>query len=288
MSRYFSAGFSATVAVASVLALAPPFATALATPSPSATSPPQIYRALSRPMCTELHDHILPAIAMMLQNDRDVAKSQPIFKDYLQTAYTSGRGPGDTTDWNSPGRAMALERMEMLVTPLAQNTIAIQKILENSTLAHPSGVPEDDEKLRAAREAMLKVLATQSAELDLINGFVTTQQLGDMQHAGEEYLASIQGSDIVSREAASMQTPTPGPFQSSDQIGLRDPNPYEIDLTQIPGLQVGFNPISMIVKGLNWTQDETARREAAVSSATREIGRACGVLRDAPSKSETP
>ena len=270
--------FFATFALAIVLALSSPFAVALATPSPSATPPPEIYRTLSRPMCTELNHHILPAIAMMLQNDRDVAKSQPIFKSYLETAYKNSRGAGDTTDWSSPGRAMALERMEMLVTPLAQNTIAIQKLLENSSLAHPSGVPDDDAKLSAVRDAMLKVLGAQSASLDLINGFVTTQQLGDMQHAGEENLSAIQGSDFSGKAAQSLETPSPNPFQASDQIGLRDPNPYNIDPTQIPGLRVGYNPISMIVQGLTLVQDETARRENAVSSATRAIALACGVL----------
>ncbi|MBV8197491.1 MAG: hypothetical protein JO263_05110 [Candidatus Eremiobacteraeota bacterium] len=290
MSRNFSVGFFGTAGLAFFLLLSPPLRAALATPppAPAGTPPPQIYRTLSRPMCTELHNHILPAIAMLLQNDRDVAKSQPIFKTYLETAYKNNRGAGDTTDWNSPGRSMALERMEFLVTPLAQNTIAIQKILENSTLAHPSGIPEDDAKLSAARDAMLKVLATQNASLDLINGFVATQQLGDMQHAGEEYLAAIQGTDMSSKLQQSMETPSPNPFQSNDQIGLRDPNPYAIDPTQIPGLQVGFNPVSMIVKGLSLVQDETARRENAVSSATRDIARACGVLREGSSGSGTP
>jgi len=75
-----------------------------------------------------------------------------------------------------------------------------------------------------------------------------------------------------------METPSPNPFQATDQIGLRDPNPYNIDPTQIPGLRVGYNPISMIVQGLTLVQDETARRENAVSSATRAIALACGVL----------
>ncbi|MBV9028511.1 MAG: hypothetical protein JO311_07810 [Candidatus Eremiobacteraeota bacterium] len=277
MSRFVSVGFFATFGLALVLALSSRLVVAIAAPSPSATPPPEIYRTLSRPMCTELNHHILPAIAMMLQNDRDVAKSRPIFKSYLETAFKNGRGAGDTTDWSSPGRAMALERMEMLVTPLAQNTIAIQKLLENSSLAHPSGVPEDDAKLSAVRDAMLKVLGAQSASLDLINGFVTTQQLGDMQHAGEENLSAIQGSDFSSKTAQSMETPSPNPFQA-DQIGLRDPNPYNIDPTQVPGLQVGWNQVSMIVQGLTWVQDETARRENAVSSATRAIATACGAL----------
>jgi hypothetical protein len=45
------------------------------------------------------------------------------------------------------------------------------------------------------------------------------------------------------------------------------PNPYAFDPATIPGLAVGYNPITNIVGGLKWTQDETQKREDAAGKA---------------------
>lgn len=243
-----------------------------------ATPPPQIYRVSTRPLCAQLKNHIMPAVGMMLENDRTVGKAPPIFKDYVTTAYISDPGkPGayDTTNYDSPGRTMALQHMEMLVTPLAQNVLAVQKILQQSSLAQPSGYEEDDKELQQIRVEMLKVLAMQSVSLDLINGFVTTQQLGDMQHAGEEYINSIEQPDESKQHVDALATPTANPaFQDVDQPGLPQ-NPYFMDLANVPGLQVGYNKVSVVADGLQWVQGETTSRENAVASSISRIASIC-------------
>ena len=251
---------------------------ALGVTAPAATPPPQIYRVVTRPMCAELHKHIMPAIAMILENDRTIAKSPPIFKNYMTTAFVSDpRSPSatDKTNYDAPGRTMALQHMEQLVTPLAQNVIAIQKILGSSSLAQPTGVKDDDEKIAQARQTLLAAVAAQSASLDLINGFVVTQQLGDIQHAGEEYLSQIQTPEESSKHLAALATPTPNPAFQDELPGLRQSNPYAIDPAAIPGLQLGYNPVSSIVGGLAWVQGETQKREDAVSDAVKTIAAGC-------------
>jgi hypothetical protein len=258
-----------------------------ATTSPSATPLRQIYHIVVRPMCTELRTHVTPAVGMMLQNDAAIAKSGPLFKDFIITGMHSDPSHAsnyDTVDYDSPGRAMAVQRMEAIVPRLAQNVIAIQKILDNTTLTQKTGYAADDQQLATIRTQLYKVLATQSASLDLINGFVTTQQLGEVQHVGTEYLASINGTGLTS---------TPGPQQSNPNIqdpnspGL-PPNPYMIDPSQIPGLIVGYNPISKVADALEWVRGETDRRENAVAQTMTQMENICKTVQVMPSDSPEP
>ena len=83
---------------------------------------------MSRPLCSALATKIRPAVALMIQNDATIAKSPPLFKDYIELS-ASG---------SNAGRNMAVMRLESLVTPLVQNSLAIQKLLDD-----PSVFPSD-------------------------------------------------------------------------------------------------------------------------------------------------
>ena len=90
-----------------IVAFAPTLSTSAvrASTSPTATPPPQIYHIVTRPLCSELHERIAPAIGMMLQNDKTIAKSPDIFKEYN---FAMGYGSQGSQD-------MAVMRMENLV-----------------------------------------------------------------------------------------------------------------------------------------------------------------------------
>jgi hypothetical protein len=49
---------------------------------PTPTPPPQIYRVVSRPLCTQLRERIKPAIGMLLENDAAIKRS-PDQRKYL-------------------------------------------------------------------------------------------------------------------------------------------------------------------------------------------------------------
>jgi hypothetical protein len=247
----------------------PPPANALQTP------PPQIYHVYVRPACAELNQHLLPMVAMVLQDDKDIAKSPAIFDNYIATALKSSSGSStfDETDYDSPGRTMALQNMEGLVPLLATNVIAIQKILENTSFAQPTGIASDDAVLKALRSQLHGVLAMQRVSLDLINGFVTTQQLGDMQHAGEEYLSSINGTGLTSTPDPETSQPN---FQDPNAPGLA-PSPYDIEPGQIPGLMIGYNPVRDVANAVKWVQNETSKREGGVAGSLNQLAASCKV-----------
>src|SRR5215469_13784733 len=175
------------------IAPSPPLAVAAGTansPAPDRTPPPQIIHIITRPLCSELHKHIAPAVGMMLQNDATIAKSPDLFKRYNQGANMginndvseaagAPAGVNVGTKMNdsifTPQQQMALLGMENLVSPIANNIIAIKKILASPALTLGTGSPEDDKKLQEIKAKLLKALAAQEASLDIVNGFVDTQ-----------------------------------------------------------------------------------------------------------------
>jgi len=248
--------------------------------APTATSPPEIIHVITTPLCARLHARVRPAVAMILQNDVTIAKSLPEFKAYGIAAFGSydrafgdyGPTSYDSINVDSPATRMALQRMSYLVSPIAQNLIASQKLLEDAALLAPTGNISDDRRLAALKQQLLETVADQSASLDLINGFVATQQMGDLQHAGETYLGAINGTGLAT-SIRGPATPFPGIADPSD-AGLPQ-NPYAVDPTAIPGLGVGYNPLNRLVSGLKWVQAQTHEKENAAGAAVMSAITAC-------------
>jgi hypothetical protein len=263
------------VAIA-VVALAPALA---ATPTP----PPQIYHVVTRPLCTELHQHIAPAIGMMLQNDATIKKSPELFKQYNIASLYGGNNssggsespppagdPGNGT--MNPSQNMAILGMENLIRPIANNVIAIQTMLDSPALMNGTGQADDDKQLQQIREKLLKALADQNASLDIISGFVDTQQMADLQHAGEEYISQMSQPDINTGGG----TPAPlNPLMNNPGSAGLPPNPYDIDLSTIPGLTLGYNPVTRLLDALQWTIDQTATRENDAAKAVMSSAALC-------------
>jgi hypothetical protein len=259
-------------------------ASAATAPAPTPTPPnlPEIYHTVSRPLCSALATTIRPVIGMLVQNDATIAKSPPLFGDYIKMSAAG----------SDSGRDMSIHRLNNLVTPLVQNTLAIQKLLEDPSIFPPKPQSDDDKRLLDLKAQLLKTLATQQASLDIINGFVDTQQLGEMQHEGFGYLRAITGQSSAPGETTQTdmnqmpQTLPAGGVENSSQTpqafddlvlqaGLQ-PNQYEIDPTKIPGLAVGYNQIGKLKDGLEWTQDESKKAEAPLSQSVVNAARICG------------
>lgn len=227
---------------------------------------------------------------MMLQNDTTIKRGPALFKQYNDASlYGSDAG---TTAANSPGgdpggstsnaaQNMALQGMENLIRPIANNIIAIQTALDSPQLTTPTGVQEDDKQVQAIRDKLLKALAAQNASLDLISGFVDTQQMADLQHAGEGYIASISQPDTSAR----MATPAPNPLQVNPNYAGLPPNPYSIDPATIPGLTLGYNPVTRLLDALRWTISETETRENDAAKAVMTGNALCSNTLPSPKPS---
>ncbi|MBV8066566.1 MAG: hypothetical protein JO113_01215 [Candidatus Eremiobacteraeota bacterium] len=249
-----------------------------ATTSPAGTPPPEIYHVVTSAACARLHERVRPAVAMILQNDQTIAKSPPLFKRYARGTLASdvanangAPAAGDSMYNQTPETSMALQQMSYLVTPIARNIIAAETLLTDGKLLEPTGNATDDATLAQVKQQLMETIAYQSASLDLINGFVQTMQLGEIQHAGEEYLAAIQGTDSSTKPIQQ----EPNQWQDPNTPGL-PPNPYALDVTQIPGLAVGYNPLSHIMDGLQWLRVETQKREDVAGKTISAVRTQCG------------
>ena len=235
---------------------------------PSPSPPPQIYHVVSRPLCSELRERIKPAMGMMMENDANIAASPRLFKRYNDASlYGSDAGAGGSAGadtGSNEAQRMALLGLENLVGPLANNVISVQTLLDSPELRTPTGREEDDKRLADIREKLLKALAAQNASLDIISGFVDTQQMADLQHAGQEYIGTMSAPDT---SRASQATPSPDPLLQNPNYAGLPPNPYTIDLAAIPGLTLGYNPVTRLIGALHWTIDQTAARENEASTA---------------------
>jgi hypothetical protein len=261
-----------------------------------ATPPPQIYHIVTTPLCARLHDRIAPAIGMMLQNDLTIKKSPALFKQYNDAALygadpgeygTAGQqnpSAGDPGGESNASQNLALQGMENLIRPIANNIIAIQTTLDSPQLQGGTGNPDDDKQLQAIRENLLKALAAQSASLDIISGFVDTQQMADLQHAGEAYISSIAQPDV---SGAQISTPAPNPLEQNPNYAGLPPNPYNIDLTTVPGLTLGYNPVTRLIDGLHWTIEQTASRENEAAKTVMSSAAQCSG-HPVPSSPPTP
>jgi len=263
------------------IAWAQPAALPTATPTPHL---PEIYHTLVRPLCSTLETKIRPALGMMIQNDQEIAKSPAYFQEYIKGAQ----------EQSEERQNIAVLRLENLVSPLVDNTLALQKLLEDPSTFPRVPQTDDDKRLLDIKNKMLKALAAQEAAIDIINGFVDTQQLGQMQHEGFGYLSSITTGPSGQGDPALTQlvgaTPDPTKPEMFDNLALNAglaPNSYEIDPTRIPGLASGYNPISRLKDGVAWTQDQSKKTEAPLAQTVIETTRLCGA-QVPPAPSPTP
>lgn len=260
-----------------------PALTAVAAPAaPSvvaaASPPPEIIHLYTHKMCSVLHKTIAPAIGMMLQNDKTIAKSPDLFKEYN---FAMGYGSQGSQD-------MAVMRMENLVGPLADNVVAIHRQLDDTNAFPAVARTEDDRRLLQLKAEMERALASQEGALDIINGFVTTQQLSAMQHEGFGYISAINNPEttknntpasnaITGNGGGLFSTPPPNDQDVSATLsnaGLPS-NPYEIDLTRLPGLTLGYNPVTHLKDGIVWTQADAQKQEDVLSHDVLDAVKSC-------------
>jgi hypothetical protein len=224
-------------------------------PATGPTPPPQIYHVVTTALCARIHDHVRPAVAMVLENDQRIAKSVPLFNRYNRQILENG---SDSINVSSASQDMTIQQMSYLVIPTARNLIAAQTLMDDPNFTAPTGNATEDATLADIKKQVLQTIAFQSASLDLINGFVQTQQLGEIQHAGEEYLNEIQTAGGSEQPQAGSGPATQ--YQDPTNPGITQ-NPYSLDVSMIPGLAIGYNPISHIIDGMEWLHVETAKRE---------------------------
>lgn len=259
----------ALIAFAALGAGTSPAATA---PAPAPTPLKTITHLHSSPLCTGLRRAIGPAIGKVLQNDGYIARSRPMFQDYVQ----------NTALGSKSGVDMDVMHMETLIGPLVQNTQAIERYL-NDPILQRRAKTDSDKQLLEMRRHLLAVLDQQKQALDLISGFVDTQQLGELQASGHEYDSAINGSGS-GKGSNPNAAATPGTSPTTppnDLLNAGLPSTAADPKTNDPRYKnsdsvLGYNPLKVFDQQVGLYQQTIGQSENLAAKAVVKAVPECG------------
>ncbi|HVS47009.1 MAG TPA: hypothetical protein VMS32_10110 [Verrucomicrobiae bacterium] len=249
-------------------------------PALSTLKYPIIVRVVSMPFCSALRNNIGPAVGALIQNDAIVAQSRPMFEDYLKYE-ADGEGSVGLRD-------MSLMRMENLVTPLVNSIATVDKLLDDArTFRYPPHTA-DEKRLLELRDKLQAVEAMHKASLDVISGFVASEQLAQLQLAGNDQNAAVTGGGPTTNNQVHPPTPAPLFRQDPSVVPGLPQNPYTIDPSTIPGTSLGASPIRHVIEDLQWTQREAGQHEAVASKTIIDSVALCGHASPAATAAPSP
>lgn len=244
---------------------------ALATPAPAATPPKTIIQIHVSPLCTGLRQNIGPAIGKVLQNDKTIADSRPLLRGYAK-AVASG----------SIAKDLQMSRLERSITPLVKNTAAIEKLLNDPFIFPKVAVTDADRQLLQIRANLQQVVAQQKAALDVLSGFIDTEQLGQLQLAGKEYqnltasheMTNVQGS--AGAQNARQIAPTPPPSGILNAGVQNTPGQTADPRLQETGNTVGHNPLDVFDQAIAQYQAQLQTSEGQAADLVVKALPLCG------------
>lgn len=258
-----------------MLSIGPAPAAKLPRPAPTATPLKTIKHVYSSSrMCVGLRRSIGPAVGKVLQNDKSIATSRPLLQDFVKSSALGSNG----------GKDIAVARLEGLIGPLVKNTQSIEQLL-NDPIYNRRAQNDNDKQLLQMRDQMRQVLDQQKQALDLISGFVSTEQLGELQAAGHEYDNALNGNSTPKDPNLKPQTaPTQAPAEilnagvngstvggtNNDPTGAQKNDPRYTNTNNA----LGYNPLNAFDQQMLAYQSQIAQSE---SNATLSILRAVPV-----------
>jgi hypothetical protein len=180
-----------------LLALAGALTAAVPSPKPAPLTP---YKTITNvhvsPLCNALRRSIAPAIGHILANDRVIAASRPDFDAYVK----------DTTQSIQAAQDLDVLRLERLIAPLVANSKAVRQLLDDPQAFSNAVHDPSYQHVLQMRAYLQSALAEQQRALDVISGFVDTEQMGELQQAGKHYYDLAARGDLAGQNA-----PTPAP-----------------------------------------------------------------------------
>ena len=220
-------------------------ALSLPAPSPSPQSALAPLRTIASvratPYCSALRRNVAPAIVGLLESDRAIDASAPIFRAMYQHG----------TIEHSASMEFDVMHMESLITPLVKAQRAIDNALADNAVFLKSPKTDDDRKLLEIKRELQAAQARQKDALNVIGGLVATYQLGEMQQ--QDTPVSAQDSLRANPSAATLLNAGVAPG-SIGRLPSEDPANYG-------PFQDPFAPLRIAIERLR--QDGDAKESIA-------------------------
>lgn len=261
---------TAVFVLGALVALAASPAAAGTTPKPQATPLKTITRIHSSPLCTGLRRAITPAVGKVLQSDRIIAKSKPLFSDFVRAS---------TDEQSKPAQDMSVMRLEQLVGPLVANTQRVDELLNNGSSFPRSVHSSDDRQLLKMRAQLQAINDRQKQALDVISGFVATEQMAELQSAGHEMDSQLRPdtkNQMASPGPLSPTPPTPAILNAGVNNSSNDPSRQYDPRYKVTGSLLGANPLNAFGEAISSYQVQIAQNEDAAAKSVLEAVPLCG------------
>jgi hypothetical protein len=240
-----------------------------AAPKPAATPLKTISHVYAKRLCTGLRRSIAPAVGRVLQNDKAMELSRPLFQSFVKNTNTGSQAATD----------MDVMHLERLVDPMVKNTQEIERLL-NDTVYPRKPQSDEDKQLLEMRAQLEVVLAHQKQALDLISGFVDTQNMAELQAAGHEYDSAINSTDTHNSKSTPPPQPAPtaaaAPILNAGVSQANDPAHQYDPRFKNTGSDLGYNPLSAFDQQMAVYQQMIEQPENKVSAAIFKAIPECG------------
>lgn len=253
-------------------------------PHPAATPLKTISNIRSSPLCTGLRRAIAPAVGKVLQSDRFIASSRPLFKSFVRAS---------TDRQSKPAEDMAVMRLEQLVGPLVANTERVDELLRDPYAFPRVARSDGDRQLLKMRAQLQTVNEQQKHALDVISGFVATQQMGELQGEGHEM------DRVLASEDTRQSTATPAPAAPTSEtpsilnagVGNNDNDPTrKLDPRYHPsGNTLAASPLDVFGNAIaSYQHDIQSTEQAAAKSLIAAVPLCGGHVPGQPEPSPSP
>lgn len=233
-------------------ALLVPPATPAPVPAPALEQLKTIAHLRATPFCTALREKVAPAIEHIMAADKAIDSSPPIFSTMYQD---------DVVFRSSAHMDFDVQHLEYLITPIVKNVRAAQGLLR-------------DPQLGEIGRQLQSVVDRQNDALNIVNGFVTTYQMAQMQTGGlpdswhDEFIVSARSANI-SRGAIAPILPLGAPgatmlYNAGLPSTPSNPKPPELRGATV---NLGVDPYSEFSAGVMQLRKEGDAHEGAASLA---------------------
>lgn len=147
-------------------------------PSPAALAPPQIIDVRTHALCATLSENIRPAVATLAQNDTMLTGERKNYEKLARDLVGGG------------SHALALDRLliESRISTLVANLAAADTLLADAK-RFPASPGSSDEKLATQIKTQLQAVVDEQKDmLNLVNGVIETDRLGEMQSEFSDHM----------------------------------------------------------------------------------------------------
>jgi hypothetical protein len=230
-------------------------------PNAAASALPEIGRVRSKGFCTTVRDNVAPSLLGVLKTDELIGAGHRAFAKMADDAM---RAP----------QAVDIDRiyLDKVVSAMAHNLRVIDTLLADKT-RFPDATTDDDRFAQLVRAQLAAVSAEQKRALDLINGTVQTDRLGQMR---AEIDTGMQ--DSLAQNQAQSPTTTDPRTSFLDSAGLPDMAPVPV-LSQRALLTtsntVGHRPYDRATAVLEHQQAQIAHAETVAAPTITAAAYAC-------------